>query len=166
MTIRKLILMTVLGALTLPSLALANHEHRVTVLMRGGERVAGLLEDVEGGVVFIRASQHDQRKLPLSDVALIDLVGGASGLPETELSAARAPGHLVLLRDGSSMTGQFVDVRGGEATAAAEENHSLIFRTANGEERRISLDAVARIYLGNFPGTTTAAAPQAPAPAA
>ena len=149
----------------LPSLVLANHEHRVTVLMRGGERVAGLLEDVEGGVVFIRASQHDQRKLPLSDVALIDLVGGASGLPETELAAARGPGHLVLLRDGSSVTGQFVDVRGGEATAGPEENHSLIFRTSNGEERRISLDSVSRIYLGNFPGATTAAAPPPAQPA-
>jgi hypothetical protein len=163
MTIRKLILVTVLAAFAASSLALADHEHRVTVLMRNGERVAGLLEDVEGGVVFVRASQHDQRKLGLGNVALIDLVGGASGLPETELAAARGPGHLVLLRDGSSVTGQFVDVRGGEATAAQDENHTLIFRTSNGEERRIPLDAVARVYLGNFPGGTTAPAQPAPA---
>ena len=120
--------------------------------MRNGERVAGLLEDVEGGVVFVRASLHDQRRLPLSDVALIDLVGGASGLPETELSAARGANHLVLLRDGSSLTGRFVDVHGGEANAAPNENHSLIFRTTNGEERRVSAGQRGAHLSGQLPG--------------
>jgi hypothetical protein len=162
MTIRKLILVTMLAAMVAPSLALADHEHRVTVLMRNGNRVAGLLEDVEGGVVFVRASLHDQQRLPLSDVALIDFVGGASGLPETELSVARGPNELALLRDGSSLSGKFVDVHGGESTAGPNETHTLIFRTANGEERRIPLDNVARIYMGHFPGTAPAqAAPPA-----
>jgi hypothetical protein len=163
MTIRKLIIAASLAAMAAPSLVLADHEHRVTVLMRNGERVAGLLEDVEGGVVFVRASQHDQRKLPLSSVALIDLVGGATGLPETELSVARGGGHLALLRDGSSLNGQFVDVHGGEAAAAPNETHMLIFRTSNGEERRIPLDGVARVYLGNFPGGPAQAAEPPPA---
>jgi PA-IL-like protein len=165
MTVRKLILATVLAILTVPSLALADHEHRVTVLMRNGDRVAGLLEDVEGGVVFVRASLHDQRRLPLSDVALIDLVGGATGLPETELSVARGPNELALLRDGSSLQGKFVDIHGGEATAAANETHTLIFRTTSGEERRIPLDNVSRIYMGHFPGTAPAAAQAPPAAA-
>jgi hypothetical protein len=160
MAIRKFVLSLALAGLVLPSAILAYNEHRVTVLLRNGDRVAGLLEDVEGGVAYVRVSQHDQRKLGIGDVALIDLVGGASGLPETELSVARGPGHLVLLRDGSSLTGQFVDVRGGES--AGGESHSLIFRTSNGEERRIGLDGVARIYLGNFPGATTAAASPSP----
>lgn len=157
MAIRKLILTFALAATVLPSWILASNEHRATVLMRNGDRVAGILEDVEGGVVFVRVSLHDQRKLGLGDVALIDFVGGASGLPETELSVARGANHLALLRDGSSLRGQFVDVRGGESTAAAGETHMLIFRASNGEERRIPLDGVSRIYLGNFPGSTTAA---------
>src|SRR5262245_40796670 len=164
MTIKKLILVTALAALVAPSLALADHEHRVTVLMRNGDRVAGLLEDVEGGVVFVRASLHDQRRLPLSDVALIDLVGGASGLPETELSAARGPNELALLRDGSSLSGKFIDVHGGEATAGPNETHTLIFRTTNGEERRIPLDNVARIYMGRFPGTAPTQQTASPQP--
>jgi hypothetical protein len=162
MTIRKLILVIALAALAVPSAALADHEHRVTVLMRNGDRVAGNLEDVEGGVVFVRVSLHDQRRLPLSDVALIDLVGGATGLPETELSVARGPDELALLKDGSSLRGKFVDVHGGEATAAPNETHMLIFRTTTGEERRIPMDNVARIYMGRFPGTAPTA--QAPAP--
>jgi hypothetical protein len=152
-----LILWLMLAVLVFPSLALANPEHRATVLMRSGDRVAGLLEDVERGTVYVRVSEHDQRKLNIGDVALLDFVGGASGLPETELAVARGSQHLVLLRNGSSWTGQFIDIRGGEATAAPGESHILYFRMPNGEERRTGLDAVSRIYLGNFPGAATAA---------
>jgi hypothetical protein len=157
MATRKILLSVALAVLVLPSLSLAIAEHRATVLLRNGDRVAGMLEDVENGVVFVRVSQHDQRKLGLGDVALIDLVGGAAGLPETELRAARGSNHVAVLRDGSSWTGQFVDIRGGEATAAQGDPHVLVFRLQNGEERRVGLDNVGRIYLGNFPGATTAA---------
>ena len=64
----------------------------------------------------------------------------------------------MLLRNGSSWNGQFVDIRGGEATAAAGEPHVLIFRTG-GEERSVGLDQVARIYFGNYPFNSTAANP-------
>ncbi len=160
MAIRKLVLIVALALVALPGLVIADHEHRVTVLMRNGDRVSGLLEDVEQGTVFIRASLHDQRKLPLGDVLLIDLVGGASGLPDTELSVAARSEHLVVLRNGSSMTGSFVDVRGGEATAAVGEPHVLIFRAGN-DQRNVGLDQVSRIYFGNYPFTQTqTAAPQ------
>ncbi len=153
MAIRTLLLTLVLAAFAFPSVSFAQaDEHRATVLLRNGERVSGILEDVENNTVFVRASLHDQRRINLNDVALIDFVGGASGLPETELAAARGPGHLALLRGGQSLQGTFVDIRGGEAGSA--ENHSLIFRSTDGQERRVSLDAVGRIYLGNFPTTT------------
>ena len=157
MTIRKFIFALVLGAFVLPSVsyAQATDEHRATVLLRNGDRVSGILEDVENNTVFVRVSQHDQRKISVNEVALIDFVGGATGLPETELRAARGSQHLALLRGGSSMQGQFVDIRGGEAGAAGEQ-HALIFRTTDGREQRVSLDNVARIYLGNFPTTTNA----------
>jgi hypothetical protein len=156
MVIRKLVLSVALAALVLPSLALAQHEHRATVLMRNGDRVEGLLEDVENGTVFVRRSLHDQQRIGIGNVALIDLVGGASGLPETELSMARGGNHIVFLRNGTNWSGQFIDIRGGEKTASPGEDHTLIFRMSNGEERRVPLDSVGRIYLGNFPGATTA----------
>ena len=162
MAIRHALLTFALAAAVLPSVSFAQHEHRATVLMRNGDRIAGVLEDVENGTVYVRASLHDQRRLGLGDVALIDLVGGAAGLPETELGPARGPNHIALLRDGSSWSGRFVDIRGGEATAAAGEPHVLIFRTTNGEERRVGLDNVARIYLGHFPGGTTVVEPNPP----
>lgn len=155
MSIRKCVLTLVLAAFTLPSISFAQHEHRATVLLRNGDRVAGLLEDVENNTVYVRVSADDQRKLPVDQVALIDLVGGASGLPETELSVARGANHLALLRGGESMQGRFVDIRGGEE--GVTEPHALIFRTQSGEERRVLLDQVARIYFGNFPAATTVA---------
>jgi hypothetical protein len=157
MVIRKILVTLALAALALPSLAFAQHEHRATVVMRNGDRVAGSLEDVEKGIVYIRVSLHDQRQLGLGDVALIDLVGGGGGLPETELSVARHPEHLAVLRNGNSIRGNFIDITGGEATAAAGETHILHFRSTTGEHRSVPLDQVGRIYFGNFPGATTAA---------
>ena len=161
MSNRKLVLTLVLAVFVLPSISLASqHEHRATVLLRNGERVSGVLEDVENGTVYVRVSLHDQRRMPVGEVALIDFVGGASGLPETELSVARGSSHLALLRGGESLQGQFVDIRGGE-TADRSEPHQLIFRTASGEERQIPLNYVSRVYLGNFP-TATHVANRAP----
>jgi hypothetical protein len=159
MSIRRFVLTLALVAFTLPSVSFAQHGHKATVLLRNGERVSGTLEDVANNTVYVRVSQDDQRKLPVNEVALIDLVGGASGLPETELSVARGSGHLVLLRGGDSMQGTFVDITGGEAeNVNRQEPHQLIFRTQSGEERRVALDNVSRIYLGNFPAATTAEA--------
>jgi hypothetical protein len=164
MTIRKLLLTLVLAAFALPSVSFAQaNGERATVLLRNGDRVSGVLEDVDSNTVFVRVSRDDQRKLNLNDVALIDFAGGASGLPETELSAARGSSHLALLRGGNSLQGQFVDIRGGEAGGAGQAN-ALIFRTSDGREQSIPLNDVARVYLGNFP--TAAVANNAPAPSA
>ena len=156
MAIRKLVFTLVVSVLALSSYGIAQDQsatqHRVTVQTRSGERVSGLLQDVENGIVFVRTNQHDQRRLPIGDVVVIDFVGGATGLPETELSVAARNEHLVVLRNGSSWTGNFIDVRGGEASAAPGTRHSLIFRAGN-EERRVDLDQVGRIYLGNYPHT-------------
>jgi hypothetical protein len=96
-------------------------------------------------------------------VLVIDFVGGASGLPDTELSVAARPEHLVVFRNGTSWTGQFLNTVGG---TDHNEPHQIVFRTGN-EERRIGLDQVARIYLGNYPfkatATTATAAQNVPA---
>jgi hypothetical protein len=166
MAIPKLVLTAALTWLAMPGLVIAQpHEaHRATVQTRSGDRVSGALEDVENGLVYVRVSLHDQRRIPIGDALVIDFVGGAQGLPDTELSVAARPEHLVMLRNGSHWQGQFVDIIGGEATAPGPEPHVLIFRVG-GQERRIGLDQVARIYLGNYPFKTTANEPAANAPA-
>ena len=160
MTTRKRLSMVALAVVMLPGLLLANaNQDRATVLLRSGERVAGQFEGIANGVVYVRLSLADQRKIPVGNVALIDFVGGASGLPETELSKARGDDHLVVLKDSSTMTGRFVDVRVAEAGTP----DTLYFQTG-GEERRMPLNQVGRLYLGRFPGASTLPAPVDPSP--
>ena len=164
MMIRKLLLSFALAGLLLPSVSLATQErrHNATVLLRNGDRITGLLEDVGSGHVWVRVNLGDQRKIPIGEIALIDLVGAAQGLPETELRAARGPQHVTVLRNGSSWTGQFIDISGGEQNARPDEKFAMTFRLTNGEERRATLDEVGRIYLGNFPGAAPGIATEGP----
>ena len=159
--VTRIRLLTLALAVLLPGLSISNAQERATVLLRGGERVAGQFEGIANGVVYVRSSLADQRKIPVGDVALIDFVGGAAGLPETELSHARGDDHLVVLKGGNSVGGRFIDVK------VAEEGtpDMLYFRTTNGEERRIPLNQVGRLYLGRFPGSAPPQ-PGSPDPAA
>jgi hypothetical protein len=143
----------VMAALTaVPPMAFANE--RITVQLRGGERVAGRLDGLTNGMLHLNdVSGMEERRIPLGNVALIDLVGGAQGLPETELVIARQSGHLLLLRDGSSVRGQLQEITGSERED--ERPARVVFRTSTGEERRIPLRRVARLYLGNYQGESS-----------
>lgn len=166
MVIKKLVLAFVLTALAIPGIVVAQDANRATVLLRSGERVAGELEDVDNGTVYVRVSLHDQRRIGVDEVAVIDFVGGASGLPETELSVARQSNDLAVLRNGESLQGNFVDIRGGEATTPGSNARMLLFRTADGREHQIDIGRVGRVYLGEFPTAIAAnAAPGDPLPA-
>ncbi len=147
------------GVLTLPAAAAADP---VTVMLRSGEKVAGQLEDLENGTLYVRVSRADQRKLPIGDVAVIDFVGGASGLPETELSKARGDEHLLVLRNSSLVNGRLMDIAGGAGSQAPDDPRVFVFRTADGQERRVPAAEVGRVYVGRYPqaaaSTSSAAA--------
>ena len=97
-------------------------------------------------------SRDDQRRLPIGEVALIDRVGGASGLPETELREARRPEHLAFLTSGGSVTGKLVDIAGGPGSAAGEEDKErrFIFQLPDGSQRSVPGNDVGRVYLGSY----------------
>ena len=95
----------------------AGQQDRATVQMRDGSKFEGRIEELTNGELFVRVSQNDQRRVPVGSVALIDKVGGASGLPDTELRDAAGSQHLLLLTNGSAMKGQLVAIRGGQAEA-------------------------------------------------
>jgi hypothetical protein len=142
----------VAGVLLFGPVAAQEPAERVTVQLRGGERVSGALEDLEGGTLFVRVSLHDQRKIPMSDVALIDRVGGGSGLPETELSRARGSTPVVVLANGRSFDAALTDIVGGEGSGDPGRPREYVFRTEDGAERRLRSNQVGRIYTGNYPG--------------
>jgi hypothetical protein len=134
---------------------------RVTVMLRSGEKVAGQLEDLANNTLFVRVSRDDQRRLPIGEVAVIDFVGGASGLPETELGQARGDNHLLVLRNSQLVQGRLVDIDGGAGSAKPDDPRMFVFRTTAGEERRVPAREVGRVYVGRYPlpagGDTTAA---------
>jgi hypothetical protein len=131
-------------------------DEQVTAMLRNGERVTGRFDGFTNGLVYIDVSATDERKIPVGDVALLDLVGGAQGLPETELSQARGGQHLLLPKSGGPVKGQLVTIEGSERDKNNPRPTTVVFRTESGEERRIALREVGRLYLGNFPGQPAA----------
>jgi hypothetical protein len=139
-------------------------QDRATVQLRDGSKVEGRIEEMSTNELVIRVSLHDQRRIPIGNVALIDRVGGANGLPETELREAAGTQHLLLMQNGSSVKGQLVAIRGGEGSANPNEARTYVFRAADGAQRTLGPDQVSRVYLGSYPfAPTTAGTPPAAA---
>ena len=138
-------------ALCLSIGAITSAQDRATVQLRDGSRFEGRIEEMTTNELFVRVSLHDQRRVPISSVALIDRVGGGSGLPETELREATGPQHLLMLQGGSSLKGQLVAIRGGEGSANPNEARTYVFRTADGSQRSLPPEQVSRIYFGTYP---------------
>jgi hypothetical protein len=134
-------------------------QDRATVQMRDGSKFEGRIEELTAkGELFVRVSLHDQRRVPVTSVALIDKVGGASGLPDTELREAAGSQHLLLLTNGSSVKGQLVAIRGGEGSANENQPRTYVFRSSNGGEQSFGPEQVARVYLGTYPFASTSGA--------
>jgi hypothetical protein len=120
---------------------------QVTAVTRSGERVSGGLQDLANDRCYIRTSTHDDRRLPRNEVALLDFVGGGQGLPETELRHARGDNHVMVLRDGNIVTGQFIGIEGG---GKKDFDLRVAFRSQGGEERRVRVNEVGRVYMGRY----------------
>jgi hypothetical protein len=130
-------------------------QDRATVQLRDGSKFEGRIEELtQKGELFVRVSQDDQRRVPVSSVALIDKVGGAAGLPDTEVREAVGSQHLLLLSNGTSLKGQLVAIRGGEGSANGDQPRSYVFR-ADGRDQSFGPEQVARIYFGNYPFAAT-----------
>jgi hypothetical protein len=130
---------TWLSAICLITLALGvavSAQQSATLVLRSGERVNGELLDMGGD--FTMRVNGETRHYQTGDVWLIDFVGGGQGLPNTELSAIPASGHLIVLRGGESFRGRLADISGAPM--------QLVFSTDQGE-RRINASSVGRVYL-------------------
>jgi len=144
--------MCALTAVFLSLSAIAAAQDRATVQMRDGSKFEGRIEELTAnGELFVRVSLHDQRRVPVTSVALIDKVGGASGLPDTEVREATGSQHLLLLTNGSSVKGHLVAIRGGEGSANENMPRTYVFRANDGRELAYGPDQVSRVYLGTYP---------------
>jgi hypothetical protein len=157
MDMNQKLVAVLIASLTCAGTAVASQgEDRATVQLRDGTRIEGRIDSLGSGSLSVRVTTADQRRIPVGDVALIDRVGAARGLPDTELREATGPQHLLLLSDGSSVKGELVGIRGGAGSAEENEPRTYYFRTADGQERRYSPQQVARIYLGSYPAPAAA----------
>ncbi len=125
-------------------------EDRATIQMRDGAKVEGRIEELDRGTLFLRVSLHDQRRIAVDSIALIDRKGGASGLPDTEIREARNAEQLLMLTGGSSVKGRLLQIIGGEGSSDTGPR-AYVFRTTDGRDVRYAPDQVARIYLGSYP---------------
>jgi hypothetical protein len=141
-----------IGAVTLA-------QDRATVQMRDGSKIQGRIDGIDPeGELVVRVSQDDERRLPLGSVALIDRVGGANGLPDTEIREAAGPEHLLLLTNGSSLKGHLVAIRGGQGSANENQPRQYVFRSSDGREQTFGPEQVSRVYLGAYPFAATSGA--------
>lgn len=137
-------------------------DDRIAVMLRSGERLFGRYDGFANGQFYLDTDTED-RHIPLGDIALIDLVGGAAGLPENELSQARGGAHVLLMKDGSMTKGHLVRFEGSRSDEGSDIGY-VVFRTESGEERRVRLHDIGRLYLGNFPGAAPAPSNPSPTP--
>ena len=116
---------------------IAAAQESATLLLKSGERITGDLVDMTGSD-FIMTVNGQERRVPISDAAVIDFSGNASNLPAAEQQKA-GQGQLVVLKDGQQIAGQLFDVGG---------THPLRITVKNGgQEQNYDSNQVARIYL-------------------
>jgi hypothetical protein len=120
-------------------------QESVTLTLRSGEKVGGLLVDL-GGVGYTIRVNGAERQIPQNDVAVIDFTGGSM----SDADWAKYTGSsVVVLRNGQTVNGSLYDIGGTSPL-------KLTIRTSDGD-REIASTEVARIIISkpdNVVGTT------------
>src|SRR4051812_43273230 len=131
-------------ALSVAALAVtgvAQAQENATLTMRSGERVSGQLVDMGGSGFAVRVNGQD-RQIPTSDVAVIDFGGGVAS--DADLAKVTDGQQLLVLKDGSTTTGQLYDIGGTSPL-------KITFRTSSGD-RDVSSSQISRIVLARPAG--------------
>jgi hypothetical protein len=130
-----------------------------TLVLKNGQRHTGtnLGYRVDRPEIAVRTSLHEEPRVPLDQVAYVDFGGTAD--TNVNLSGSE---QAVVLRDGSVIKGQVLEL-GHENRADQATPYLVVFRTSGGEERRLPVSRVARVYFGSSSGVgTSGPAGQAP----
>jgi hypothetical protein len=116
-----------------------------TLVLKNGQRHTGtnLGYRVDRPEIAVRTSLHEEPRVPLDQVAYVDFGGTA----DTNVSLSGSE-QAVVLRDGSVVKGQVLEL-GHENRADQKSPYLVVFRTSGGEERRLPVSQVARVYFGS-----------------
>lgn len=104
---KRTILVLAVATLALPGVAIA--QENATLILKSGERISGQLID-HGGVGFTVRVNGQERKIPTNDVAVVDFAGGNPS--NEDLQRVAGGKHIVVLRNGQTVNGEFYDISG------------------------------------------------------
>jgi hypothetical protein len=118
-----------------------------TVVMKSGERHQGqnAWTRIDQGEFAMRKSQHDELRVNINEVAYVDFGGTAD--PQVNLSGSQ---HALVMRNGNVVRGQVIEM-GHKDRSDQSTDYLITFRDENGQERRLPVAQVGRVY---FTGTT------------
>lgn len=145
----RFVMLVLAMAVAVPAVA----QEQVTIVKRDGGRVSGRFEAWarNTNLVYVRASQNDQPRIPLNDILVMEVGGQARDLPAGEIEAARGGEHVLVLTNGEVLRGRLVNIEGGEGSDTPNEPRVVSFKPSNGNERRARMSEVRRFYSGNYP---------------
>jgi hypothetical protein len=130
-------------------MTVATAADRVTLVLRSGEKITGDLDGQTENRIYIRTSFTTQPQVPIEQIVMIDVSGDAINLPAEEVSQAAGPAHYLVPRSGAPMKGQFIRLE-GSLGGGDPKPPVVVFRKESGEETRIAVSDMRRLYLGNF----------------
>jgi hypothetical protein len=114
---------------------------RVNFILTNGERASGAVafhgdqhENLINGYLNIATNDKDQT-FPVDQVAVIDFAGGQP--QPAELSQLGA-GQMLVMRDGTTQQGRFVNMIGGD---------TLLWDNQSGQRQQYAIHDVSRVYL-------------------
>ncbi len=130
---------------------------QATMVLKNGQRHTGnnLGYRIDGREVSVRVSFSEQPRIPVDQVAYVDFGGTADVNPN--LSGSE---EAVVLRDGTIVKGQIIEI-GHQSKEMKAEDYIVVIKTTGGEERRLPVAQVARVYFrggANTVGTGGSAA--------
>lgn len=153
--LRKLVPIVMLAAtvalVTVPLLAAP----QATLILVSGERVRGELVDM--GAQFTMRVGGAERRIAIPEVAVIDFVGGGSGIPATETAQIRPGQALIIMKGGRAWYGNLVDISGDNPLR-------LMFQSQDGN-LEVSSNEIGRIFFRRWEGMPEPQAQPAPQPA-
>ena len=121
-----------------------------TVVLKSGERHTGRDIDYrhDRRLVSVRTGQDTQPRVDVGQVAYIDF-GGA---PDVALNLTGSQ-EAVVLKDGAVIRGQVLEVA-HENNADTSSPFLVIIRDSNGQEQRLPVGRVGRVYFAGSTATT------------
>jgi PA-IL-like protein len=114
---------------------------RVNFILTNGERASGTVaahgdqrENLINGYLNIATSDKD-RTFPVDQVAVIDFTGGQ---PQPAELAQLGAGQMLVMRDGTTQQGKFVNMINGD---------TLLWDNQSGQQQQYAIRDVSRVYL-------------------